>query len=332
MTLTPLGAVTLGTILEGMFYGVYMVLFILYLVLRRRNNHRIDEPLTLAQILLFGLCTASLCLDISGPIRSSYVHGVEKKDTAKKVELGSVVTFIMIGYLAQMILVSTTYLLSVIIIHPVELYRCWIVWDKRWMIIAVPGFLALVTLGSGLAFAALTNFSLQRTDPEKFGGLIGTVGIMAYSISLGVNALTTSLIVIKILSTSRGVCPARGSNLHRPLRVAAAMLIESGLLMFAFQLVFVILFSSRPTTFNIISGPSAQIYGITPTLLNIRIVIGTSYKKTREKTASLRLARSRGAATQTTGPSMGAAGVQSQGINTKFNDASTNDGATVGAV
>ncbi|KAF8868867.1 hypothetical protein BD779DRAFT_823958 [Infundibulicybe gibba] len=301
MTLTPLGAVTLGTILEGIFYGVYLVLFILYLVLRRRNNHRIDEPLTLAQILLFGLCTASLCLDISGTYLF-IIKDANHQDTADKVELGSVVTFIMIDYLAQMIL----------------LYRCWIIWDKRWVVVAVSGILALITLGLGFAFVGLTNFSLRSTNPEKLSHLIGTIGIMAYSISLGLNALTTSLIVIKILLTSRRVHPARGSNLHQPLHIVAATLIESGLLMFAFQLVFVILFSARPTTFNIISSPSAQIYGINPTLLNIRIVMGTADNKTTDKIASLRFAHSRGSATQAAGRSMSAAGIQSQGISTEL--------------
>ncbi|KAF8886019.1 hypothetical protein BD779DRAFT_649015 [Infundibulicybe gibba] len=62
---TYLDAQALGTIFECIFYGAYVVLFILYLVLQCRNNRVVDAgPLTLAQILLFGLCTTSFCLDI----------------------------------------------------------------------------------------------------------------------------------------------------------------------------------------------------------------------------------------------------------------------------
>ncbi|KAF8881450.1 hypothetical protein BD779DRAFT_1545985 [Infundibulicybe gibba] len=64
MTLATSDAIMLGGFLECTFYGVYVVLFILYLVLRRRNNHGVNRPLTLAHILLFSLCTLSFSLDV----------------------------------------------------------------------------------------------------------------------------------------------------------------------------------------------------------------------------------------------------------------------------
>ncbi|KAF8881431.1 hypothetical protein BD779DRAFT_1675391 [Infundibulicybe gibba] len=141
-----------------------------------------------------------------------------------------------------------------------------------------------------------------------------------------VNALTTSLIVTKILLTSQEVRSALGSNSHWALRIAAAILIESGLLIFAFQLAFIILFNQD--IFDIISGPTTQIYGITPTLLNIRVVMGSAYDKNAERTRTLRFAHSEGgAATQTTGTSMSAAGIRSRGINTEFDDISDNERA-----
>ncbi|KAF8881473.1 hypothetical protein BD779DRAFT_1012304 [Infundibulicybe gibba] len=217
-------------------------------------------------------------------------------DAVGKVGLCWLVIFITIDLMAEMIL----------------LYRCWIVWGRRWVIVAVPGFLAFIALGQGFAYAGLVKFSLDSVNfSEKFGGLIAHIGIAAYSISLVVSALTTTLIVTKILLTSRRVHSAPGSNLHRPLRVIAAMLIESGLLMFAFQLVFVVLLSFNPTIVSIVTGSTAQIYGITPSLLNIRVMMGAAYGETTEKMASLRFAHSR-AATHTTGPSMGEARVQSQ--------------------
>ncbi|KAF8881465.1 hypothetical protein BD779DRAFT_1675415 [Infundibulicybe gibba] len=313
MTLTVLGTLTLGTVFESIFYGAYVVLFVLCIVLRRRNSHRINGPLTLAQMLLFGLCTISMCLDISG----AYVFVImQDVDRAYAVEVGWLMVFITIDILAQIIL----------------LYRCWIVWDRRWVVVAVPGFLALVTLGQGFAYIGLVASPLQSLDLEKFGHLNVPIGITAYSISLGTNALTTSLIVTRILLTSRQVRPILGSNSNRSLRIVAAMMIESGLLMLVFQLAFVVLFSFRPLMISIISGPTAQIYGITPTLLNIRVMMGTTYDKTTAKTASLRFAHSGGAATQTTGQSISAAGVHSQGIDTGSDDSSRNGRVTDDAV
>ncbi|KAF8881472.1 hypothetical protein BD779DRAFT_1675419 [Infundibulicybe gibba] len=308
MTLTHRDAQTLGAVLDGIFYVAYVVLFVLYLVLRRRNSHRLDGPLALAQILLFCLCTVSLCLDIS----ATYLFATQDVGATSKVGLSWLVVFITIDCLAQMIL----------------LYRCWIIWDRRWAVVAIPGSLALVALGQGFAYVGLTDPSSKSTDPR----LTRTIGITGYSISLVTNALITSLIVAKILSTLRKVRPVLGSNSHRSLRIITTMLIESGLLMFAFQLALVVLLSSRPTMVSIISNPIAQIYGITPTLLNIRVMMGSAYNKTTEKTASLRFAHSRGAVTQTTGPGMSAAGVQFQGIDTESDDSSNDKRAAGGAV
>ncbi|KAF8881434.1 hypothetical protein BD779DRAFT_1010686 [Infundibulicybe gibba] len=316
MTFTRFNAPTLGGNLECILYGVYVVLFILYLILWRRNNRKFNEPLTLAHILLFCLCTLFLCFDIS----MNYFAAVQDAESdslgiALKLNLGSLLIFAMIDYVAQMIL----------------LYRCWIIWGRRWVVVALPGFLALVTFGGGIALVDLFSSPLRDTDEARAARLYRLTGIATNSISLAVNALTTLLIISKIFLTSREVRFALGSNSHRSLHIAAAMLVESGLLILTFQLVFVILFNQ--VAFDIISGPTTQIYGITPTLLNIRVVMGSAYETTIEKTRTLRFAHSEGgAATQTTGQSMIAAGVQSRGVNTELNDVPNNESAADDAV
>ncbi|KAF8870536.1 hypothetical protein BD779DRAFT_534842 [Infundibulicybe gibba] len=298
MILTDLEATILGVILEGILYGAYVVLFILYLALQHRYNRGFGGPVILAQMLLFGLCTVSMCLSM--PMAYFY-----RRDTwcgvASKLNFGIIVIFTITDSLAQMIL----------------LYRCWMVWGRRWVVVAVPGFLVLMALGGGIAalglFAAAdpVNYSLEGAHQAY---LCTTA---AYSISLVANALITSLIVIKIFLASREVCPDLGSNLHQSLRVITAMLIESGLLMFAFQLVLVVLFSMQHIAISFIAFPITQICGITTALLNIRVVVGSTYGETTEKIPSLRFAHSGEAAAQTTGPSTSAAEAQSRNINTE---------------
>ncbi|KAF8870528.1 hypothetical protein BD779DRAFT_1681042 [Infundibulicybe gibba] len=309
MALTHSAATALGVVFDAILYGAYMALFVLYLILWHRNNRVVGRPLVLAQIFLFSLCTLSLCLEILWGY-FSIVPGVENLKIADKFDTSTLTIYVIIDYLAQMILAT-------------KLYRCWIVWDRRWVIVAVPGFLALVTLGGGVALVALRNSPLWATDVEKIKHRYGPVGTTTYTTSLVVNALTTSLIVTKIFLTSREVRSVLGSNSHQSLLVATAMLVESGLLIFTFQLVHIVLFSAHSAT-NMISGATTQIYGIAPTLLNIRVVMGSTYDKTTEKALSLRFARSR-AATQTTGQIMSAAGVQSRGIITELDDASSNE-------
>ncbi|KAF8874466.1 hypothetical protein BD779DRAFT_1678710 [Infundibulicybe gibba] len=302
MNLTNQVVWTLEVIIEGIFYGAYVVLFVLYLILWRRNNRK-GGLLTLAQILLFGLCTLKLCLDISADYYFlALIPGLN-------VGLLSMVIFALIDYLAQMIL----------------LYRCWIIWGKHRAVVAVPGFLALVTLGGGLALAGL----IWSAGQEMITNVQRLTGIAVYSISLGTNVLTTSLIMIKILLTLREVRLVLGSNSHRPFHVATAMLIESGLLMLAFQLIFIISYHFVPVI--IVAGSIGQIYGIAPTLLNIRVAMGSSYDETTGEILSLRFAHPEGAATRTTGLRISAAEAQSR-ITNEPEDASNNEGATNDAV
>ncbi|KAF8889831.1 hypothetical protein BD779DRAFT_1785234, partial [Infundibulicybe gibba] len=165
------------------------------------------------------------------------------------------------------------------------LYRCWIIWDRRWAVVAVPGFLALITLGGDSCLLA-SSIPPRTTDTGDMSRLYMLTGITTYSISLVVNALATLLIVSRILSTSRRTHPVLDSNTHQSFRVAIAMLIESGLLMLAFQLAFVILFAFQmDAAFCIVSDLITPIYGITPTLLNIQVAMGSAMANQQRRPA-----------------------------------------------
>ncbi|KAF8881481.1 hypothetical protein BD779DRAFT_1802677 [Infundibulicybe gibba] len=310
MAFTQLDGLALGSVLECTLYGVYVALFILYLVLQRRSN-RFGGPLTLAQMLLFGLCTVVFFLDIPRDYfwaRSMLSMSVNWNMILSELILGNTVLFTMIDSLA----------------HAILFYRCWIIWDKQWTVMAIPGFLLLAPFVIGFTTIGLSSSSTNIWDLKQ----LARIWAAKHSISLIVNALTTSLIVAKIFLISREVGPVLGSNSHRSLRVVNAMLIESGLLMFAYQLIFVVLYSIQHPATAIVGAPILQIYGITPTLLGVRVAMGSTYDKTTVETRSLRFAHSAGgAATWATGPStMNVAGVQSQNTNIELGDASNSEG------
>ncbi|KAF8885309.1 hypothetical protein BD779DRAFT_683811 [Infundibulicybe gibba] len=114
-------------------------------ILHHRSSRMVDRRLTLAHILLFILCTLFFCLDISGDYLSVVPDAINNV-VANGSSVGSTTLFSIIDYLAQMIL----------------LYRCWIIWNKRWAVVAIPGFLALVSLGLGLDLSFSLNHSLAQ--------------------------------------------------------------------------------------------------------------------------------------------------------------------------
>ncbi|KAF8164323.1 hypothetical protein BJ912DRAFT_935017 [Pholiota molesta] len=68
------------------------------------------------------------------------------------------------------------------------------------------------------------------------------------------------------------------SRLESKLRPLISIFIESGMLTFFSQLTWVVLFQLQDTGFNSIAGPGTMIYGITPTLVLVRVAMGRSYE------------------------------------------------------
>jgi hypothetical protein len=87
------------------------------------------------------------------------------------------------------------------------------------------------------------------------------VGIVSFSVSLAVNSIFTGLLVFKIVKASLALqhTHARGIQDFTSL---ISMLIESGLVLFMVQLIWVICFSveSISNAFNLVSGPITMIY------------------------------------------------------------------------
>ena len=89
------------------------------------------------------------------------------------------------------------------------------------------------------------------------------VGDISFSFSLAVNAIITGLLVFKIVKASRALRNSLTRVQHRTLndfRPLVSILIESGIALFAIQLVWVICFSTQSSGFYLVGGPIAMIY------------------------------------------------------------------------
>ena len=95
--------------------------------------------------------------------------------------------------------------------------------------------------------------------PANRPGWFNLIGILSFSLSLAVNTIFTGLLVFKIAKASLALrhTHARGIQDFTPL---ISMLIESGLVFFMAQLVWVVCFSVETSAFNLVSGPITIIY------------------------------------------------------------------------
>ena len=140
-----------------------------------------------------------------------------------------------------------------------KIYRCWIVWGKKMRIVIIPSFLAITLLGQSIylhLISRLPSFNLlppvtwlvpvavfsgnaNTNDPVSYWpNTLYTTGLAA---SMAVNTLVTGMIVFRILQAT-GVKPTSvertlGSTEGNKFRHIIFIIIESGMALFAIQLV-----------------------------------------------------------------------------------------------
>ena len=90
-------------------------------------------------------------------------------------------------------------------------------------------------------------------------GWFTPIGTLSFSLSLAVNAILSGLLVFKIAKISLALGDSRGEGMtdFKPL---ISMLVESGLMFFMAQLVWVICFTVESVGFYLITGPITMIY------------------------------------------------------------------------
>jgi len=172
----------------------------------------------------------------------------------------------------------------------VLLYRCWIMWRQP-LIMVFPcllsfGFLvtALTTLGYNIKFVA------DNTDlPDWYFSAVTAF----FFLSLAVNALVTGLIVYRIINVYNEIRGFGNVNVsghgstsgQRNLYPLISILIESGLITFVAQLAQTVMYKSATAAFPLVGGCVVVLYGISTTVVLVRVDTGVSYDNNTSRTA-----------------------------------------------
>ncbi|KAK0194897.1 hypothetical protein F5146DRAFT_1023328 [Armillaria mellea] len=163
------------------------------------------------------------------------------------------------------------------------LYRCWVIYDRRWMIVICPIIMCIAETGCGITAvylettlgddSAITNFRLFP--------LILTL----QSLTLTTNVITTFLIVRRIWTIHSAIRQLVPSTKNHPLRNTHVVLIESASVYTASAAVMLTVYVLRSNADYVVSD-----LGITFNLIIIRFARGTAVKPMEETLTSLRIA------------------------------------------
>ncbi|KAJ6552941.1 hypothetical protein B0H19DRAFT_1377679 [Mycena capillaripes] len=295
------GADFLGAIIGGMVWSAYAVLFFWFLTLERKakpdhkNNTR---RFTYALTALFCIATLNCAVDLG----QGYLLLVPKADptlvAAWRLSVGSTVLLGIVDFLSQMILI----------------YRCWIVWNHNYYVVSPVVFFAFASLVGQVATAGFYG-TVSGGEAEPVFHITVPLQTTAFSLSMAVNTLVTGLIVIKIWVQSRQLSIIRDGerkNEDETFNRAITLMIESGLMNFVIQLLYLVLNALEISAFSLMETCAVHFYGITPTLLGIRVITGKSIDSYMKASRTLEFA-SGGAGDTTASIEIGGPGQQSSG-------------------
>ncbi|KAI0654421.1 hypothetical protein C8Q70DRAFT_1087524 [Cubamyces menziesii] len=256
-------AALVGFASEAVLWGINFVLYTasLVLLLRRARSCGLNIPILVLGCALFASCTAHFALEFSHFVVTLRDTGVDGYANETKPLVGAD------------ILISLTDLIGDVVL----VYRCWVIWERNYWIIILPLLTAIAGF-SCIAEVVHLVVTLDPTAPVAPPALV-PLGFAGYSLPLVTNVLTTLFIVIRLLHTARAADARYGGRMvgtARAAQTAVAIIVESGALYLAAQLVLVVLFVLGHPAQAIVAVMAVQIYGIAPTLIVLRVALGIS--------------------------------------------------------
>ncbi|KAJ7654241.1 hypothetical protein B0H17DRAFT_1214450 [Mycena rosella] len=265
-------ATFLGFGLEAIFYGINLILFAISTVLlyRRRPGAQTSSrvPMFAVTVIMFSLCTVHFALNFNNVYDSLLVHPRPEISAETPLLAGADMLFSITDWCSQLILI----------------YRCYLVWGRNIWIIIFPISCPLRPVRSRLIGLVL---SINPTAPVAPAALV-PVGTAGFALSLCLNFIVSALIVGRIWQISRQNRMQGISLTDSTIQRAIGIIVESGLLFLAAQFVFVVLFAIKHPAQAILEPVATQIYGISPTLIVVRVGLGASFDPTSVPGSSLR--------------------------------------------
>jgi hypothetical protein len=196
-----------------------------------------------------------------------------------------VLTLNSLDFILNRLFIAANFLYTAVdfISQLILLYRCWIMWRQP-SVMVIPCFLSLAFL-----VISLTTFSFgitfsNKTFPDWYSSAVTAI----FFISLVVNVLVTALIVYKIINVyndirgfnNSGAQTSSQGDGRRDLSPLISILVESGLITFVGQLAQTIMFKSAPVAFPLVATCVVMLYGISSTVVLVRVEMGISYDTT----------------------------------------------------
>ncbi|KAF8884371.1 hypothetical protein BD779DRAFT_1537197, partial [Infundibulicybe gibba] len=249
----PVSIASLG--LEGMLYGVFFTLFILYFALRPRGAH--PRMILYSSLFCFSIVSVHWLLSITRFVRgyALYRSGAAPADFSTDV------------IRALEVAKESLYVVLLITGDLTMIFRLWAAWNKDQRVVIFPIIMLVPQCAFAVNFVLESNANWVRSDGSYAAatepGLIG-LGVT----TLCINVYTTVLISYRIWRMEQS-----NGTMGLGFRFIITLLIESWALNSAWELAFIICNGEGSQAAYVLSDALAPITGIAFMLVNVRVDI-----------------------------------------------------------
>ncbi|KAK7048100.1 hypothetical protein R3P38DRAFT_2867362 [Favolaschia claudopus] len=253
---------------EMLFYGILLVLVCFAGTILVRKQAAGGRVLLLATIMMFVFATTQLIFRVLAARKAYAVFYLAVAgEFAPESPLAREAASLNLAYnFVEDILLVTNNLFT----DGILIYRCWLIWGQNLYVIIAPTIMLLLS-------TVLSYISAVEGDYPSANGPAIDLRI-GFLLSLLTNMVLVGLTAGRIFHTRRLSIRRLDADVVRRYNTAMAMILESGAILTAWVIIYVILRSLDvpPTVWRVFRGGLAMLLNIVPTMIVVRVGLGHS--------------------------------------------------------
>jgi len=248
-----------GTLITSVGYGIAIALFIRSIgtILRkRRATGKLNYPLVIPSVLIFILATVNVIGLWINIHRAFVVHGQDPESYLGLIRTPAK-TIIQTGQLGAIILADA-----------LVVYRTWVVWNHKHVVIVVPSCTFVATVISGVWFVSLQHH-VSNVKTSIFTKSVTQWTVSFLLCSFATTMISTALIMFKLLRSQYELRQHGVSGGHASRRIGR-ILVESAALYSLNHLLYAVLYEVKNQVEITPSFLEASVASITCSMIIVR--------------------------------------------------------------
>lgn len=260
-----------GALLGAIFYGIVIVMFFQCMSALfnpvNRTKEGIKWPLVAHTAIMFSFATVytGMTLDLQS---IAFIDNRAFPGVDGLIPPGPLGYQLLVYPNAIVVVPNLMVLLNSWLADGLLLYRCYIIYAKKYWVVVFPCLMYLASVGMGIWFV------YQNSQPDSVSNALGAgAGVPYFAISISLNILLTLLIVSRLIVHSKNIRKAMGANggTGGVYNAIITMLTESSALYAVSSVLFIVPWSRGSWVADIFLPILAQNQVIAPFLITLRV-------------------------------------------------------------